>query len=78
MREIATAYEINGRFFGADNQLKYQMHSPSVSEFSNGGGMRIKAPSVSVFDADKQLSWQGRANVATLTADKNTLTLAGG
>lgn len=77
IRQLAVAYEVKGRYYGSDNQLRYNIASDSVVEFSNSAGTKINSPNVQVFDAKKQLSWQGRANVAFLSADKETLKLDG-
>lgn len=77
VRKIATAYEVSGRYFGADNRLKYAIYSDSISEFSQQAGTQINAPIVRVLDAEQRLRWRGRAETARLSADKNVLALDG-
>lgn len=77
VRKIATAYEVSGQYFGADNHLKYLIYSDSISEFSLQAGTQINAPEVRVLNAEQQLQWQGQAKTALLSADKKTLKLEG-
>lgn len=77
-REIAIAYDVNGRYYNAENFLQYKLTSDTVSEFSNQAGTRFNNPDVQVLTADQRLAWQGQAANAHLSSDKNQLTLAGG
>lgn len=74
--EIAVAYQVLGRYFAADNQLKYRIRSESVHEFSHAAGTSIHLPVVQVFE-QQRLGWQGRADTALLSADKKNLSLNG-
>lgn len=43
-REIAIAYDVNGRYYSAENFLQYKLTSNTVSEFSNQAGTRFQTP----------------------------------
>lgn len=75
-REIATAYQVSGKYFSADYQLLYQLKSDEVIEYSNGAGTRLKQPTFEAFDENNQLLWQGQSNTALLANDKNKVTLS--
>lgn len=75
-RQIATAYQINGRYYDTDNNLLYALDSDAVSEYSNHAGSRFSNPKMRAFDPSRTLVWQARADKAHLSNDKNHLTLA--
>ncbi len=74
-REIATAYQVSGRYYAADNYLQYTLDSQIVREFSNAYGTQFSAVSMQAYDQYSLLLWRGHADNAFLTGDKNQLTL---
>lgn len=77
VREIAVAYQAKGRYYDANNQLKYEIDSDSVHEYSNGGGTKLLASDMRVLDENQQLAWKGHAQTTELSADRNVLDLSG-
>lgn len=73
VKVIATVYDVNARFFSADNRLAYRFQSPEMTQLSQEAGTTFLYPKVTVFDKDLQPQWLGRADKGHLSADQNRL-----
>ncbi len=75
---IAVARGVKGLYYGADNRLKYEIDSATVSEYSNRGGTKLTEANMRGLDDKQDLAWTGVAQTAKLSADKKVLDLSGG
>lgn len=75
VKTVGTAYEVDARYFNANNQLQYKLRSPKISELSAQNGTHLSAPKLTVYDVGQIITWLGYADKAFLTGDKQHLTL---
>ncbi len=74
---LATAYNVDVRYFDEKDKLQYSFTSPEITEYSHDYGMYFRSPEVLVVDKEAVPVWSGHANNAMLSQNKKKLTLKG-